>query len=280
MKIPFIQTGKLRFFPALTLLFALLFGTFSAVADLVGPYTPDANTLFLLHFDEAAGGSVTTNLGTKGGNFYSVDETAASATPPVVTTQLGAPGYVNGATNFNLCMTNFNTGYEFGFDFNNSGAYQGDVSATAPSPDALVMTNLNMGNGGQTPFTLEAAIQPTTTAGNQEIICTDNSGPPNGSGNVNRGFQFRITSGSLQFSIRSPDRHQGGHVRHHSHHWRRCLCGRQLVSCRGHLRRLQSHALLDEVGSSEWCRARPGHAWRDDDWERRRRGFWSADHRQ
>ena len=143
---------------------------------------------------------MTTNLGTKGGNFYSVDETAASATPPVVTTQLGAPGYVNGATNFNLCMTNFNTGYEFGFDFNNSGAYQGDVSATAPSPDALVMTNLNMGNGGRSSWTLEALIQPTSTVGNQEIICTDNSGFP-GNSNTNRGFQFRITSGLLQFQF-------------------------------------------------------------------------------
>ena len=32
-----------------------------AMANLTGPYTADANTLFLFHFDEAAGGSVTTN---------------------------------------------------------------------------------------------------------------------------------------------------------------------------------------------------------------------------
>lgn len=167
-----------------------------ALADLVGPYTPDANTLFLLHFDEAAGGSVTTNLGIKGGNFYSVNEAAASATPPVVTTMLGAPSYVNGATNFNLCMTNPTVGYEFGYDFNNNGQYDGDVSSTVQSADRMAMTNLNMGFGGNSPWTLEAIIQPSNTVGNQEIICTDNS-----QGNALRGFQFRITSGSLQFQF-------------------------------------------------------------------------------
>ena len=55
MKIPFIQTGKLRLFPALTLLFALLFGASTAVADLVGPYTPDANTLFLVALRRSGG---------------------------------------------------------------------------------------------------------------------------------------------------------------------------------------------------------------------------------
>src|SRR5580765_400120 len=60
----------------------------TAVADLVGPYTPDANTLFLLHFDEAAGGTVTTNVGSKGGKFYSVDENPAALVPPTITTLL------------------------------------------------------------------------------------------------------------------------------------------------------------------------------------------------
>jgi len=158
-----------------------------ALADMVGPYTPDANTLFLFHFDEAAGGTVTTNNGSKTGNSYSVNEATASTTPPPVTTMLGAPGYVNGATNFNNCMTNPTAGYEFGYDFNKSGAYDGDVSSGTQSADRLIMTNLNIGNVGSTPFTLEALIRPTTTAGSQEIICTDNS-----QGNTLRGFQFRI----------------------------------------------------------------------------------------
>src|ERR1017187_41104 len=152
---------------SLCLLLATMVQRF-ALADLVGPYTPDANTLFLVHFDEAAGGTVATNVGSKISNFYSVTEATASATPATVTTMLGAAGYVNGATNFHNCMTNPTTGYLFGYDFNKSGAYQGEGSA--PCPDALAVTNLNIGNGGQTPFTLEAVIRPTTISANQEII--------------------------------------------------------------------------------------------------------------
>jgi autotransporter-associated beta strand protein len=165
----------------------------AARAELVGPYTPDANTLFLLHFDEAADGSVATNAGLKGGNFYSVSEATASATPPVVTTMLGAPSYVNGPTNFNSCMTNPTAGYLFGFDFNRSGAYDGDVNGTTPSADRLAMTNLNIGFNGKSAFTLEAIIRPTTNAvglPSGEIICTDSS-----QANTARGFQFRLTSG-------------------------------------------------------------------------------------
>lgn len=177
----------------LGLITMLATAAFQGQADLVGPYTADANTLFLLHFDEAAGGTVTANAGSKGGNFYTCNLSAASATPPVVTTMLGAAGFVSGLTNFNNCLTNPTTGYLAGYDFNNNGAYQGE--GTAPAADALAMTNLNLGNGGQTPFTIEALIQPTTLAANQEIICTD-------SGAGNRAFQFRITSpGNLTFAF-------------------------------------------------------------------------------
>ena len=164
-----------------------------ASADLVGPYTADANTLYLFHFDEAAGGTVTTNLGSKAGNSYSVTEAVASATPATVTTMLGAAGYVNGATNFNNCMTNPTTGYVFGYDGNNSGAYQGE--GAAPCPDAIAMTNLNIGNGGQSSFTIEALVRPNAIAAatGQEIVCTDSSST--------RAFQFRIISGTLQFQF-------------------------------------------------------------------------------
>jgi autotransporter-associated beta strand protein len=163
-----------------------------AKADLVGPYTADTNTLFLLHFDEASGGTSTLNYGTKGGSFYSCNLSSASATPPTVTTMLGGPGYVNEPTNFNGCMTNLTVGYLFGYDANKSGAYQGEGSA--PAADALAMTNLNIGLGGQSPFTIEALIRPNSTSGNQEIVCTDSSAS-------SRAFQFRITSGVLQFQF-------------------------------------------------------------------------------
>lgn len=180
------------------ILLLVTFIPYDVFADLVGPYAADGNTLFLFHFDEAAGGTATTNVGSKAGRAYSVNMSSASATPATVTTMFGAAGYVNGAANFGNCMTNPTTGYMVGFDFNNSGAYQGDAGTSATlSPDQLAMTNFNIGNGGQTPFTLEALIQPTSITGNQEIICTDNSA----TSNTNRGFQFRISSGVLQLQF-------------------------------------------------------------------------------
>src|SRR5208283_826257 len=129
----------------------------------------------------AAGGSVTTNVGSLGKNFYSVNYASASATPPLVTTMLGATGYSTNyfttnnlsvvtsfTNNFTNCEYNVTAGYEFGFDYNGNGQYDAD-SGSGTSVDFVPMTVLNIGNGGQTPFTLEALIQPTTTAGNQEI---------------------------------------------------------------------------------------------------------------
>jgi len=91
---------------------------------------------------------------------------------------LGATGYsTNSPTviSFGNCMTNpasssAQSGYEFGYDYNRSGAYEGETT-TIRSADAMVMTNLNIGNGGQTPFTLEALIQPTSTAGSRVKYC-------------------------------------------------------------------------------------------------------------
>jgi autotransporter-associated beta strand protein len=189
---------NLKLFPCF--LAAALVSQF-ALADLAGPYTSDADTLFLFHFDEASGGTVASNAGSKGGVAYAVNENPASTTPPTDTTMLGATGYSSGAINFGNCMTNPTSvssgGYEFGYDFNNSGAYDGDTGSTSLSADSLAMTNFNIGNGGQTPFTIEALIQPSTTAGSQEIVCTDNSQ----SANANRGFQFRINAGGFQFQF-------------------------------------------------------------------------------
>ena len=174
-----------------------------AKADLVGPYTNDANTLVLLHFNESAGSSVTANAGSLGRNFYAVDENPNSTTPPLLTSLLGGAGYVSGSTDFGNCYANNGSeiGAMLGFDFNDNGAYNGDAGALGA--DGFVMTNLNIGNGGQTPFTVEAVIAPAYIASstNQEIICTDASLNPNSL----RGFQFRIngnggSKGSLEFT--------------------------------------------------------------------------------
>ena len=187
-----------KHFLSLGLLLATLLPR-AASAALTGPYTADANTLVLLHFDEAAGGSATANAGSLGGSFYSVNyssDSGANSGVPVVTTMLGATSYsISSPTpvNFNNCEYNTTAGYELGYDYNGDGKFEGD-QGNGTSLDFLTMNKLGIGNGGQTPFTLEAIIQPTVTSGNQEIICTDSQAG-------NRGFQFRITSGSLQFQF-------------------------------------------------------------------------------
>jgi alpha-L-rhamnosidase len=150
------------------------------------PYTPDASTLVLFHFDEPAGATAsTTNLGTMGGVAYSVNMTTASTNPPLTTAGLGATalGGFGNAANFN------GTGYSLGFDADGSGIYQGETF------DGLSMSALNMGNGGPTPWTLEALIYPSVTNVNQEIITTDSSTEP-------RGFQFRLNNaGQLELNL-------------------------------------------------------------------------------
>ncbi len=192
-----VKSSPLAALQTWALLLVTVFAPVFARADLVGNYTADANTLFLLHFDGAAGSSAVPNLGSKGGNFYTVVNSTAgngTAAPALVTAMTGQPAYVNGATNFNLCITNPAAGDLCGYDFNNSGAYQGDVSGATLSPDAMALTNLNIGNGGQSSFTIEALIRPTIITANQEIVCTDSSAG-------SRGFQFRITGGSVQFQF-------------------------------------------------------------------------------
>ena len=155
------------------------------------PYTPDAGTLCLFHLDEAAGNSAATNLGTLGGTAYSVNTSTAAAAPPVVTDVLGASGYA-GFSN----AAAFAAGEMIGYDYNNNGQYDGEASSLALSADSFPMSVLNMGNGGQTPWTIEAMIYPTTiTAANQEIVCTDSSAS-------SRAFQFRLnTSGQLELNL-------------------------------------------------------------------------------
>jgi len=188
------------------LLTAVFLPCLLARANLVGPYTNDVNTLFLLHFNEPAGGSVTTNVGIKGGNFYTVTNTTTGnglAEPPPVTTLLGYTSYTNAnGTNFGNAVSGTNidglADGLIGYDGNNNGAFDADVQGGPASPDAIALTNLNIGNGGQTSFTLEAIICPSVINVNQEIICTDDY-------NGTRGFQFKITSsGTLQFQFISP----------------------------------------------------------------------------
>jgi len=183
----------------------------SAHANIVGPYTADANTLFLFHFDEPAGSSVTANVGLKGGNCITATNIIANpglALPPTSTNMLGKPSYPG----FGNCVSTTNTVDPalyptivglVGYDGNNNGVFNADINGTA-SADGLLMTNLNIGNTlvaptGNSPFTIEALVNCATNIGgsiNQEILCTDNA---NG---TQRGFQFRINNNAqLEFNF-------------------------------------------------------------------------------
>jgi autotransporter-associated beta strand protein len=184
----------------LALFLATVFAPMLLHATIVAPYTADANTLYLFHFDGAAGTSVAANAGSVGGNAYTISNAISGTVPtpsPVLTTMLGAGAF----SGFGSSVSFVTGGYTVGYDANNSGAYQPDVSGSSLSPDAILMSSLNIGNGGQSPFTLEAMIYPSTiSTGTQEIICTDSSAG-------GRGFQFRInTVGQLEFNSLS----QGG----------------------------------------------------------------------
>ena len=186
-----------------------------ARADIYGPYTPDANTVYLFHFDEPAASSVTTNVGIKGGNCITVTNITVNpglSLPPVSTNMLGQASYTNAtvhigfgnsvsATNAVDPTANLTTCGLVGYDGNNNGVYNADVNGTA-SADAIAMTNLNIGNplaapNGNSPFTIEALVCPSAIGGGvqQEIVSTDDS-------TGTRGFQFRINNNAqLEFNF-------------------------------------------------------------------------------
>lgn len=149
------------------------------------PYSADANTPVLVHFAETAGGSAATNSGALGKNFYSVDLTNA-ASPVVVTTSIGNTA---GYSGFGNAANITSAGCVLGWDANGNGTYNADVSSASLSADRTNMSALNIGNGGQSPWTVEAMVYCTlaTLNTNQEILCTDSSA-------TSRGFQFRISS--------------------------------------------------------------------------------------
>jgi autotransporter-associated beta strand protein len=179
-------------------------GTAGATPHALASYAADASTLLLFHFDEPAGTSVVTNYGTLSGTpgsrrAYTVDQTSAITTPPLVTSVLGAGAYPGFGLAARLTGAN---GYLVGWDANDSGAYDGDQSASVLSADGTNLSVFNMGNGGQSAWTMEALICPTNATvaqpRNGEIICTDNSlNSPDP-----RGFQFRLTTaGKLELNF-------------------------------------------------------------------------------
>jgi hypothetical protein len=99
----------------------------SARADLVGPYAPDANTLYLFHFNEATGAALTPNAGSKGGNLITVTNdnsfSGLAGNLPQVTTLLGYSSYAG----FGNAFSATNSDGTFG-----AAAYDGNATGSTP----------------------------------------------------------------------------------------------------------------------------------------------------
>lgn len=163
-------------------------------AGVLPPYTADADTVYLYHFDEAAPATSAANAGTAG--FAAIAYDGDPLMNPTVNPQpaapnvLGAPGY----TDFGKCANISAVDLGLGVDANSSGGFQ---VGTTTSPDSILQSSLAAADGS---FTMEAMVNLpaiTGTGVNREIICTDNS-----LGNTLRGFQFRINpTGKLEFNF-------------------------------------------------------------------------------
>ncbi len=165
-----------------------LLGANQAFGGIKGPYTADANTAYLYHFDENPGTSVTANAVSGGRSAIAFDGTnernTESPAYPVLTTILGAPSSLG----FRKCVDLGTTASQWGLlvDANGSGAVSNRVDATIP------FTSLCDASGS---FTVEALVNvPSITANNKTIVSTDvDTG--------NRGFMFRISGGTLLFDF-------------------------------------------------------------------------------
>jgi hypothetical protein len=164
-------------------------------AAIVGPYTADANTVYLYHFDEGAGASVAANAGSAGfnavsylGSPYAGDGIAQTT----LTTVLGAAGFAGFGNAANLSGANT---HGLGVDINNDGAFTLDDNA--PIGTDRLLDHASIFGGGNV-FTLEALISlPSITSGNRQIISTDGS-----AANTDRGIQFRVNgTGNLEFNF-------------------------------------------------------------------------------
>ncbi|MES2924165.1 MAG: LamG-like jellyroll fold domain-containing protein [Verrucomicrobiota bacterium] len=161
----------------------------------VAPYaSADANTSYLYHFNEAAGGSSAANVGSTGDAAFSVDGNPYAGdgvNQPLITTVLGATGF-SGFGN----AANVTADACLGVDADGNGGFQpGDFAPVGLDQ----MPNHSTIFGTSNAFTLEAMINvPSITSGTREIICTDN----NNAAVAERGIQFRITAaGVLEFNF-------------------------------------------------------------------------------
>jgi autotransporter-associated beta strand protein len=193
-----MKSSAQRLFKKIVLAAALFSFVPLAKADLTGPYTADANTVYLFHFNEPSGSSVATNsagslaFGTNAVSFNGQPYAGDSINQPTITSAFGASGFTGFGTAADLSVSN---AFGFGVDLNGDGAYRIDDGAPV-SVDRFATHHFM---GAANAFTIEALIKvPAITGSNKEIVATDH-----GDGSAaNRGFQFRLnTAGTLEFNF-------------------------------------------------------------------------------
>ncbi len=180
----------------------------SAVSGALLPYTADAATLHLYHFDEAAGTSIASNSGSVGGNALTVQESAttlgsSASSTGVVTTMLGAAAYpglgsaVSVAKPVPVSPATYAVGNQgIGFDASNNGAYSQAGGSSTLSQDALP-TGAFSGYFSGGSYTLEAmvnlqAINTPWSTGQRDIISFESNVT------TSRSIYLRIDAGALQ----------------------------------------------------------------------------------
>ena len=163
-------------------------------------YTSDANTLHLYTFDEAAGGSVTANSGSIGGNALAVREnntTTGTNTSVLSTTMLGQTGFFGFGNAVSIAKVgtaaNPQNNEGVGYDFSANGAYSQGSGTTTAAQDRITNYSTYFDTGS---YTLEAMINIPSTAntpsGQRSIISFESNI------NASRSMYLRIDGGNLQ----------------------------------------------------------------------------------
>lgn len=150
----------------LTAAIALLLVAGMTQAAIVGPYTPDSDTLHLWHFDEANPGPAQPDAGLVSSFNLTPDDGKSPGSPAT----LGNPA--------------------FSLDFGTSGnASAGQGSGFMGN--SIPVSDLTGANGS---FTFEAVISLSNINDTQMIAAMENNG-----GAAARPFQFRVDGGNLRF---------------------------------------------------------------------------------
>ncbi len=155
-------------FPFGRVALAVALGSSFARSQVVAPYLPDANTVYLFHLDEPAGSSSAANVGTAGRAGIAVDANAVTVTDVFA----GTAGV------FGKSASLANT-RGIGIDFDQSGSF------SSGGPDRFDFSSLT-GTGHA--FTLEALVKPSTA----DFINHGQIWSGESSVEGQRGFQFRI----------------------------------------------------------------------------------------